>query len=116
MEKRRRILAAVLLAVFLPAFLASVLHDHPAAAAEVAECMECVHHHPHAGHISAYHGGISDCVLCHFLGLPFVVSLAAVILLSAALRRTFYLFSYRPHLAVFLNHLRSRAPPVFSAA
>lgn len=114
MEKRRRILSILLLAVFLPAFAASILHTHPEAVPESEECAECVHHLPHAGHISADSGGLSDCVLCHFLGLPYVVSAAVAVLSGTALRQSFYRFADRPYLAAHLLKNHTRAPPVFS--
>ena len=115
MEKRRRILSLILLAVFLPAFFASILHTHQEAIEISAECTECVHHLPHAGHVRAYDGGFSDCLLCHFLGLPFVISLAAVILPAAHRFDFLYSFLSRPFVAAVVRLGQTRAPPVFSA-
>jgi len=112
MRERRIIASAVLLAVFLPAFLISVLHRHPEAVPAAEECAECVHHLPHQGHIGAYHGGISDCVLCQFLGLPFIASIAVAAVLSVVLGNSFYLFTSRPFLQAALRNDNTRAPPV----
>lgn len=115
MEKKRRILSLILLAVFLPAFFASILHTHQEIIEISAECTECVHHLPHAGHVRAYDGGLSDCLLCHFLGLPFVISLAAVILPSAHRFDFLYSFLSRPFVTSVVRLGQTRAPPVFSA-
>ena len=115
MEKKRRILSLILLAVFLPAFFASILHTHQETIEISAECTECVHHLPHAGHVRAYDGGLSDCLLCHFLGLSFVISLAAVILPSADRFDFLYSFLSRPFVTSVVRLGQTRAPPVFSA-
>ena len=115
MEKRRRILSLILLAVFLPAFFASILHTHQETIEISAECTECVHHLPHAGHVSASDGGFSDCLLCHFLGLPFIITLAAVILPAAHRFDFLYSFLSRPFVAAVVRLGQTRAPPVFSA-
>ena len=115
MEKKRRILSLILLAVFLPAFFASILHTHQETIEISAECTECVHHLPHAGHVRAYDGGLSDCLLCHFLGLPFVISMAAVILPAAHRFDFLYSFLSRPFGTSVVRLGQTRAPPVFSA-
>lgn len=115
MEKRRRILSLILLAVFLPAFYASILHTHQEAVELTPECTECVHHLPHAGHVRAYDGGLSDCLLCQFLGLPYVITLAAVILAAASRFDFLYTFLNRPFVPSVVRLGQSRAPPVFSA-
>ena len=68
----------VLLAVFLPMFVLSSLHVHPQAHDEEDYCEECVHHLPHAGHISSQTFCAFDCVLCQFLTLPFLIAAAVV--------------------------------------
>ncbi|MBR5257224.1 MAG: hypothetical protein IKV62_10685 [Bacteroidales bacterium] len=111
MEKVRRIVSTFLLAVYLSAVLASTFHRHPEHT-QGPECEQCVHHLPHAGHIGTYEGALSDCVLCQFLGIPYILTLAAALLLPmclfggiiSPLRETF-ISSYR-------QHTRSRAPPV----
>ena len=115
MEKVRRIVSTFLLAVYLSAVLASTFHRHPEHS-EGPACEQCVHHLPHAGHIGAYEGSLSDCVLCQFLGIPYVLTLAAALLLPLCLfggtispLRETLISSYR-------QRTRSRAPPVLSFA
>jgi hypothetical protein len=112
MEKARRVISFILLTVFLSAFVASSLHRHPAHEPDGVECAQCVHHLPHNGHIASYDGGLSDCVLCHFIGLPFVISLALAILPSARLIRTLFSSLRRPFVSAHLRLAPSRAPPV----
>jgi len=112
MERKRRHIGFLLLTVFLSAWLASSLHRHPAAVAGDPDCAECVHHLPHAGHISDYAGPVADCVLCHFLGLPFMIMLVAAFLPAATLLKEESDFIHSPSIAVFLRHLQPRAPPV----
>lgn len=114
MDKKRRIFSFLLLAVFLPAFLASVLHTHQEVIPASEECFDCARQHHHSGHISAYNGTISNCVLCHFLGLPYVIGAAAIFLYPAELGKPFYSFSSKSHHAAILRNNHTRAPPVFS--
>ena len=116
MEKARRIISFLLLAGFLSAFMASSLHRHPVSDAAEVACAQCVHHLPHNGHLSSYDGSLSDCVLCHFIGLPFVVSLALAILPSARLISTLYSSLRRPFISAHLRLSSPRAPPVLCSA
>lgn len=75
---RRYYSSWVLLAVFLPMFVLSSLHVHPQAHYEEDYCEECLHHLPHAGHISSQTFCAFDCVLCQFLTLPFLIAAAVV--------------------------------------
>jgi len=116
MEKRRHIISALLLAVIVPALLFSSLHKHHTVPILTEECSECVHHLPHAGHIGSSEDGISDCYLCHFLCVPFVISLAAVILPHADIKLSFYDNSCEFYVKALLRHNNPRAPPVVSFA
>jgi len=110
MEKMRRYIGVFLLTVFLAAYGTSSLHKHPEQH-EDAVCLECVQHH-HSNHIGTYDGGLSDCVLCHFLGLPFVIALASAILPGASLIRSLFTDLRRPFVSAHLRLAPSRAPPV----
>ena len=115
MERTRRLISVFLLTVFLSALTVSSVHRHPVHQ-EGPLCEACVHHLPHAGHIGAHDGGLSDCVLCHFLGLPFILALTAVLLpLLRLLRRVSAPVRTAP-VSACLQTLRSRAPPAFLCA
>jgi len=107
MEQRRRILSFLLLAVFLPAVLASSLHRHPHE--EAFSCIDC---HHESGHLLPGAGGIDDCVLCHFLGLPYIAALAATVLPLVVRLKTDFGRQEQDIPAGSLRHNRSRAPPV----
>ena len=110
MELKRRIISLLLLAVFVPAVFASSLHRHHHVSEEASiECVDC---HHHSGHLISAVQGIDDCVLCHFLGLPFVLALSALVLPPAMLLSG---LAPRPQWAAVSSHIRhtrSRAPPV----
>ncbi|MBR1573994.1 MAG: hypothetical protein IJ652_03990 [Bacteroidales bacterium] len=116
MEKRRTVISALLLAVFLPALLSSVLHRHPEADRHIEECTACVHHLPHPGHLSALEGGISDCVLCHFLGLPYILASLAAMLRPTPLMTVRYAWIRKSPAAAPSYRRTSRAPPVLRFA
>ena len=84
MERRARIGSTFLLAVYLTALAGVFMHRHESAAqSQEPECEQCVNHMPHAGRLTAFSGGLSDCVLCHFLGLPYVYTRQAALVLPA---------------------------------
>jgi len=111
-EHRRRLIARLLLAVFLPAFLAATLHTHEGAAA-TDTCMECVAHTPHAGHLSAGAGHLGDCLLCHFSLLSyFLAPMLTMCIVPPMVERVFCATTSVPVLRALLN-LRLRAPPIY---
>ena len=67
---KRRAYSIVLLAVILPVLFLSYFHRHPGSFEEDIHCVQCADHVPH-GHLSA-DNHISDCLVCHFFGLPFL--------------------------------------------
>jgi len=111
MEKLRRYGSIFLLTVFLAAYLTSSLHKHPQVIEEETVCVQCLLHH-HSSHISEYDGGFSECVLCHFLGLPFLVALVSAIIPFARLVRSILSYLRRPFVPTRLRINSSRAPPV----
>ena len=110
MELRRRIISILLLAVFLPALLASSLHRHHHDSHEGAvECVDC---HHQSGHLASGAQGLDECLLCQFLGLPFIIALLAAALPLDRRVEAFYGFLRQRVSPVGLRHNRSRAPPV----
>lgn len=110
--RRVRFFSKVMLAVFLPALILSSVHKHPVPENESEECYECVHHLPHAGHLSAGHSGIHECVLCHFLGLPFLSSVRIARLPLLTILLVLGAVSEENIRTGFEGDLRTRAPPV----
>jgi len=108
---RRYYSSWVLLAVLLPMLIFSSLHVHPASHTGGDHCEECVHHLPHAGHISSQTFCSFDCVLCQFLTMPFLVA-AAVVFVPRVL---FYVAPYGSETQRVVSRTRGfvclRAPP-----
>lgn len=77
-QAKRRLTAWGLLTVFLSMlFMASVhCHSFPAVSVD-ASCYQCSHHLHHSGHLSTSQPTTTDCVLCHFLSLVFIVPVTA---------------------------------------
>ncbi|MBR2203099.1 MAG: hypothetical protein IJ914_02710 [Prevotella sp.] len=71
---KRRFFARLLLLVFVPMLMMSVLHVHECNS--IQTCSDCAHHVSHSGHLTAVASCDYDCVLCQFLSLPFVMALA----------------------------------------
>ena len=110
MELKRRIISLLLLAVFVPAVFASSLHRHHHVSEEASiECVDC---HHQSGHLVSGPQGLDECLLCQFLGLPFIVALLAAALPLDRRMEAFYGFLRQRVSSVGLRHNRSRAPPV----
>ncbi len=72
--------AWLLLAVYLSMVVLSSLHVHPESLLIPDECEQCMHHLPHAGHLSASNGVSDDCLLCQFLSLTYVAVVLATVI------------------------------------
>ena len=106
----RKISAFILSAVFLPALVASSVHrHHPDGHEGTVECVDC---HHQSGHLASGAQGLDECLLCQFLGLPFIVALLAAALPLDRRVEAFYGFLRQRVSPVGLRHNRSRAPPV----
>ncbi len=113
MEKRARIVSTFLLAVYLTALAGVFSHRHESAdRSHEPECEQCVNHLPHAGHLNAFSGGLSDCVLCHFMGLPYVYTQTAALLLPAFVYKSIDSLETAKTVSAFSGLNLSRAPPV----
>ena len=82
-EQRRRCFARILLGVFVPMLLLATFHYHDDEIGKADACVECVHHVPHSGHLTAQSFSVDDCLLCQFHALPYLP--AAVVMLVAFL-------------------------------
>ena len=79
-DRKRHMASWVLLAVFVPMLLLSSLHIHSHALNIGIECVDCVTHTPHAGHITDGAWHMDTCVLCQFLAITFLsVAVLAVL-------------------------------------
>lgn len=78
-RKKRHIASWILLAVFVPMLVMSSLHLHHSQTDITDSCSECVHHHCH-GHLLQTDTNSHNCVLCHFLTIPFVAATAVAVI------------------------------------
>ena len=115
-ERRSRIFAIIMLAVFLPAWLQATLHKHAPVDLHETECAECVHHLPHQGHLAPGGGEMSACLLCQLLILPIVLAPAMSVPCFRQVKTTLltvlrsWIFSSHTHCT------QTRATPVLSFA
>jgi hypothetical protein len=111
-DRKRQWYAWLLLGIFLPMFLAASMHVHEPVGSAGVECYYCVHHIHHDGHLAKSAICNGECVLCHFLSLPYLIASGVVLKLAL-----FFL-----HRQMFLSASRTcvlpagvvslRAPPV----
>lgn len=111
MEQRRRIASWVLLSVFLPMIVLTSLHTHSVQLDADNTCVQCEHHLPHAGHLSAQSAVWHDCVVCQMVSLPFLLP-ATVVFFALSLSAPVS-FAVRPFLmpAAVVDSRSARAPP-----
>ena len=112
---RRTAFAWLLLWVFVPMMVLSVVHQHERATATEMSCTDCDHHVAHAGHLLMTDGHAHDCVLCQLASVVFVGG--ATLVASAPLTCIKRAATHR--LSAYSNHTERlpqfRAPPcVFS--
>ena len=115
-ERRSQILAIIMLAVFLPAWLQATLHKHAPVDPHDFECAECVHHLPHQGHLSADNGEMSVCLLCQLLTLPVVLAPALSVPCFRQVKKTLLTVLRSRISSLHTHRTQSRAPPVLSFA
>ena len=84
-RKKRHIASWILLAVFVPMLVMSSLHLHHSQTDITDSCSECVHHHCH-GHLLQTDTDTHNCVMCHFLTIPFVAATAVAVIYCKVIR------------------------------
>ena len=112
MKAKRVLFSRLMLAVFLPVLLLSVLHIHDGAYAEGDSCTECVKHIPHAGHLSINANHYVDCVLCQFTSLSFLEAVTVAAAQVPAVHDAVVVLQPRPLLSAAGRISVPRAPPV----
>jgi len=90
MERMRKVSAWLLSSVFILMMAVSALHTHPDILTQETkvECERCAQDIHHGGHITAKLLYLHDCVLCHFLGLPYLFASILALTVSVATVRT----------------------------
>lgn len=110
-ELKRRIAAWLLLSVLVPMMALTVLHRHQAVADDGVECVQCEHHLPHGGHLTAQTASLDDCVLCQFCGLPFLLPVAILLVAFISIGRADNGLESEFCLMGVVGSKLSRAPP-----
>lgn len=87
-EQRRDCFARILLSVFVPMLLLVTFHWHENEAGNADACVECVHHVPHSGHLTAQSLSIDNCLLCQFHALPYLPSAIVVVVALLPVSKT----------------------------
>ena len=109
--KKRHITAWVLLSVFVPMLLLASLHVHRDLGLAGNDCVECVNHQPHAGHITDGTVNLHECVLCQLLTFSYLAASAPV---SCMLAMPVFVFRLEKPSHLYLRAKGSksnRAPP-----
>jgi hypothetical protein len=108
---RRKLMAWLLLSVFIPMVMLTSVHRHSAASRHNDVCELCVAHVHHAGHLQQHSAGTTECLLCQLGALPFVVP--SNIIFSAFISILFVgIFAPCSRLAKLRANAQStRAPP-----
>lgn len=78
--RKQRLVARILLMVFVPMLLLSSLHLHRSEPETEAACYACTHHIKHADHLSAAPRVDGQCVLCQWLMLTYDVVRSTVVM------------------------------------
>ena len=110
MLARRKWYARLLLAVFVPMLLLSLVHVHEQGVADETVCADC-EHHVHHSHLASADFCVDSCVLCQILSLPFVTGILLSVILFPTMSKSL------PSLAVVstanghADNRQSRAPP-----
>ncbi|MBO7635095.1 MAG: hypothetical protein J6S89_00785 [Paludibacteraceae bacterium] len=107
----RRILSArLLLLVFLPMMVLSLLHIHEES--HLLSCDECAHNITHPGHFTEASHQSFDCILCQFLSLPYMMAGVVMVALISTFNTVFRLWQpgFVPTTVILSHPLRG--PPV----
>ena len=109
-EQRRKWYAWMLLAVFVPMLLFSMMHVHEQGMAAGADCIDCAHH-VHHSHLASADFCVDNCVLCQMLSLPFVAAILLSVVLFSAVGTPLYSRGRALIANGFAGNRSSRAPP-----
>ena len=110
LEQRRKWFAWMLLAVFVPMLLFSLVHVHEQGMAAGADCVDCAHH-VHHSHLASADFCVDNCVLCQMLSLPFVAAILLSVVLFSAIGTPLYTRERALIANGFTGNRSSRAPP-----
>jgi hypothetical protein len=111
-ETRRKRFSWLLLSVFLPMMLFSVLHTHQGEVHATEVCQDCLHH-VHHSHIVSAKACIDHCVLCEFQTIPFVKAQSVFSFLPTVGHHVVFILPSAVAVCHRAGILIPRAPPIF---
>ena len=103
--------SAALLAVILPLVFAAPYHHHDHEAAETDNCDACLHHRPHAAHLSS-DTSLQDCLICQILSVQFTPGKQSVVRLFRSVVNKVFIEPVSASACLFTPSIPARAPPV----
>ena len=103
--------SAALLAVILPLVFLAPYHHHAHEAAETDPCEACLHHRPHAAHLSS-DSSLPDCLICQFLSVQFTPGNQSVVRLFRQVVGNVFTEPVSASACLFTPSIPARAPPV----
>ena len=112
MKAKQKILALVLLSVFLTRIAVLAVHTHEPVYHADYECEQCAHHACHSGHLTEWQLADSECLLCQLCQLPYAMALSITV--AALLFLTRYIRAAECVLIPCNRYgcIRGRAPPM----
>jgi len=103
----------MLLALFVPMLVISSLHIHQEVAVVTSECADCVQHSCH-GHLTQMASWADNCMLCQFLTLTFVATVAVSLIIINKVAGSRVDAQQRNVCVAHSGIVGLRAPPAFS--
>jgi hypothetical protein len=110
-EIKRKLASWALLSVFVPMMMLAAFHVHQGSGVAESECVECLHHIHHAGHLTTAAANIHNCVLCQFISLPFISATTVSVLLITSLLAVVKFYDKQSLICCTIDSKSTRAPP-----
>ncbi len=110
--RRQRLLAWMILSVYVPMVLLASLHVHsPNEFSAAVDCVQCATEAHHSGHFTASRHHVDECLSCRFLGTQIDVprTVTNLVVKQVTARLEFFLATEPVVMAV--AHPSLRAPP-----
>ena len=111
MKAKQKILAMVLLSVFLMRIAVLAVHTHEPVYHADYECEQCAHHSCHSGHLIEFQLADSNCLICQLCQLPFAMALSITVAALLLLTRYIRIVECGLIPRNRYEHIRGRAPP-----
>ena len=111
--RRRRIISALLLTLYLSCLVITITHRHDEAASIRVVCADCDNHVQHHGHIGALDNGHDACLICQALSMPILSVPFTVFFFSNNYFFLPFFDEVKRHTACCVAYKPQRGPPSF---